>query len=95
MVDSTGGKKPPGKKGKKKPGKAEGASKGSGGKTVKLAQKLALAVIQEYGLPQEIKDALHKALEPYDVDPNIIERVGGYWDDHPHGAYGYTRKKKK
>jgi hypothetical protein len=58
-------------------------------KTEKLAKQLALEVIREHGLPKEIKEQLLSA----GVDPEIIERIGGHHFDHPHGAYGYKRKK--
>ena len=83
MADSTQGKKTPAKR----PAKSRQAPKS---RTVELAQKLALAVIREYGLPEEIREELLDA----GVSSIVIDKIGGAYDDHPHGAYGYKRKKK-
>lgn len=90
MADSTGEKKSPKKK---PPKKAAEVWQGTGGSTLKQAQKLALAVIHEYGLPEEIKDQILDAAPG--LDPQILEQIGGFHAAQPHGAYGYKRKKKK
>ena len=66
-------------------------AKGSRSKTEEIAKKLALAVIREHGLPPEIQEELLAA----DVPPEVIERIGGYHYNAPHGAWGYSKHKHK
>jgi ribonuclease D len=60
--------------------------------TVKQAKKLALAVIREHGLPDEIIAELAEA----GVRREILERFhpGGHGDDYfaPHGAWWNKKK---
>lgn len=93
MADATGRKAP-----KKSPAKKKSpAPPGQGGspsrKTMELARKLAVAVIREHGLPEEIKADLRAA----GVPDEILESVGGSrsYVSHPHTHTSSGYKKKK
>lgn len=51
--------------------------------TVELAQELAVAVIREYGIPDEIMADLKAQLTRANVDPEVVRRLGtSYFDPH-------------